>query len=95
MLSIFEKYFKKQEPIEQVKIITRDFDINEFNDWFKTEFDGYDGRKGAAGIFLRTDKLSPHWIGMYLTHIGQDASFDNCYMYYDVVRKDWIDKLSK
>ncbi len=95
MLSIFKKYFKKQEPIEPIKIVSRDFDINEFNDWFKTEFDGYDGRKGAAGIFLRTDKLSPHWIGMFLTYIGQDATFDNCRKYYDVVRKDWINKLSK
>ena len=90
MISKFIDFFKRPEKkIEPVKI-SKDFNIDEFNDWFKNEFDGYDGRKGAAGIFLRTDKLSPNWIKEYLEYIGQDTSYDNVQNHYNIVKKDWI-----
>lgn len=92
----FKDFFKKKHTKLLTKTsepkIKKDFNIEEFNDWFKTDFDGYDGRKDAAGIFLRTDKLSPHWIEQYLDFISQDTSFDNVQKYYDIVRKDWIRK---
>lgn len=91
MISKFRDFFKKPEKIEPTKI-TRNFDINEFNDWFKNDFDGYDGRKGAAGIFLRCDKLSPNWIQQYLEFIGQDTSYENVQKHYDIVRKDWLSR---
>ena len=69
--NIILKLFAKTSNETVVKI-KKDFNIDEFNDWFKNDFDGYDGRKGAAGIFLRTDKLSHSWIVEYLTHIGQE-----------------------
>lgn len=75
------------------QLYTRVFDIDEFNDWFKNEFNGYDGRVGASGIFLRCDKLTPNWIEEYMKHIGQDISYDNIMFYYDVVRKNWINQL--
>ena len=92
MISKFINLFKKSEKeIEPIKI-TKDFDIEEFNNWFKNDFNGYDGRKGAAGIFLRLDKLSPYWIKDYLEFIGQDTSQENVQNHYDIVRKDWINR---
>lgn len=85
-------FFKKQEIKSNPIKITKEFDINEFNDWFKNDFTGYDDRKGAAGIFLRCDKLSPNWIEEYLELIGQDTSYDSIQKYYDIVRKDWISR---
>lgn len=57
MFSKILNFFKKQHIKVEEPIIKKDFNIEEFNDWFKNDFDGYDGRKGASGIFLRTDKL--------------------------------------
>lgn len=95
MIQKFLDYIKvrkaTKEP-EQQKT-PKEFTMDEFNEWFKTEFDGYDGRKGAPGIFLRTDKLSPHWILQYLEYIGQDTSEENVDKYYIMVRKDWINQL--
>lgn len=81
------------EPQEEVIKETKPFNIDEFNEWFKTEFTGYDGRKGAPGIFLRIDKLSIDWIGDYLKEINQDCSYENKQKYYEIVRKDWAKKL--
>jgi hypothetical protein len=80
---------------EYIPIIKKDFNIKEFNKWFCYEFENYDGRKGAIGIFLRTDKLSSDWIKEYLETIGQETSFVNVQMYYLIVRNDWIDRLTK
>jgi hypothetical protein len=81
---------KQSEPVK----VKKDFNMDEFNNWFITEFDGYDGHKGAAGIFLRTDKLSPYWVEQYLDSIGQDTSYENIQKYYDIVRMDWIRTLN-
>lgn len=98
-MKIFETikniFGKKSETEIESKIIKKDFDIEEFNHWFKYSFDNYDGRKGAIGIFLRTDKLSPNWIKEYLISIGQDDSYENVEYHYQIVRKDWRNKLSK
>lgn len=45
MIWKFKDFFKNNQKSIPVKII-KDFNIDEFNEWFKTEFDGYDGRKG-------------------------------------------------
>lgn len=81
--------------ITDINDIKKDFNIEEFNNWFKYEFDGYDGRKGAEGIFLRTDKLSSEWVKQYLETIGQDTDFDNVQKYYDIVREEWLNLLNK
>lgn len=91
ILSKIINFFNPVKKVEPIKI-TKQFDIDEFNDWFKNDFDGYDGRKGAAGIFLRCDKLSPYWIEQYLEFIGQDISYENVQKHYDIVRKDWISR---
>jgi hypothetical protein len=94
MIKKFIDYFKKTKTEEPKKeILKKEFNIEDFNNWFKTEFDGYDGRKGAAGIFLRTNKLSPYWVETYLEYIGQDTSYENIQKHYELVRKDWINKL--
>lgn len=93
MIKKFKNFFSpKKEVIEKKPIIKKDFNIKEFNDWFKNDFEGYDGRKGAAGIFTRTDKLSPNWIKEYLELIGQDTSYENVEKHYQLVRKDWISR---
>jgi chemotaxis regulatin CheY-phosphate phosphatase CheZ len=92
--NIFSK--NVSDKIEEcIPIIKKDFDIGEFNEWFCYKFENYDGRKGALGIFLRTDKLSSDWIEEYLETIGQETSFVNVQMYYIIVRNDWRDRLSK
>lgn len=92
--NIFGKKSETESETES-KIIKKDFDIEEFNEWFMNDFTGYDGRKGAIGIFLRTDKLSSNWIKEYLISIGQDDSYENVEYHYQIVRKDWRNKLSK
>lgn len=91
MIWKFKDFFKKNKNVEEPKIV-KDFNIDEFNEWFKNEFEGYDGRKGAAGIFLRTDKLSPNWIKEYLELIGQETSYEYIQKYYAIVREDWISR---
>ena len=83
---------EKSETQSKPKVV-KDFDIDEFNHWFKTEFDGYDGREGAPGIFLRLDKFSPNWVKMYLDLIGQDTSYENVEKYYQLIRADWKKRL--
>jgi hypothetical protein len=74
----FKNFFKFSKEEKSEEKVSKEFDIDEFNHWFKTEFDGYDGRKGAPGIYLRTDKLSQYWIKDYLELIGQDTSHEKC-----------------
>lgn len=91
-LSRFRDYFRKKEEPKPEPKVRKEFDIEEFNEWFKNDFEGYDGRKGAAGIFLRTDKLSSYWVEDYLKHIGQDPTYEDVQKYYQIVRKDWMNK---
>lgn len=94
-MGFLKKLFKKKkkpEPTPPV-IIVRDFDIEEFNEWFKTEYDGYDGRKGCAGIFLRLDKFSTEWVKDYLEFIGQETDYNTVRKYYEIIREDWLKKL--
>lgn len=95
MISKIKKFFSRKKPQEaaiEVKV-KKDFNIEEFNEWFKTEFDGYDGRKGAAGIFLRLDKFSPYWVKTYLEHIGQESNLENIYHCYDIIRENWLKQI--
>jgi hypothetical protein len=95
MISKIKKFFSRKKPQEaaiEVKV-KKDFNIDEFNEWFKTEFSGYDGKKGAPGIFLRLDKFSPHWVKSYLEYIGQEPTTEETLHYYDIIREDWLKKI--
>lgn len=95
-MKYLKNIFKKKEIIEKPVYIRRDFNIDEFNNWFNNEYDGYDGRKGATGIFLRTDKLSNNMISDYFEHLGytKDEAEQEAFTHYDVIRKDWRAKLA-
>lgn len=83
------------KPIEYKELQIDNFDVEHFNYWFCELYEGYDGRKGCKGIFLRTDKLSPSMMQDYLDHIGCEPSYKNVWLIEPIIRKDWIDKLSK
>lgn len=95
MIRKFINYFKKDKQEDTTEIIKKDFNVEEFNDWFNNEYDGYDGRKGNKGIFLRLDKLSPYMIEDYLKYIGQETTDNNIYKYNSIIRKDWLEKINK
>lgn len=81
--------------LDDKKVILEKFNIENFNTWFKNDYSGYDGHRGAPGIFLRTDKLSPHMIKDYFIYLGysKNESERMSYDYWDIVRKDWVSKL--
>ena len=85
---LYDNKHKNVEVIKEKGV----FKVEEFNDWFKTEYTGYDGHKGAAGIFLRTDKLSPSMINDYLLHIGFSniEADQQSFLLWEEVRKNWI-----
>lgn len=90
---LYDNKYKK-EHVENIKE-KGVFKVEEFNVWFKTDYTGYDGHKGAPGIFLRTDKLSPSMIQDYLLHIGfnKNEAEEQAYILWEEVRKNWISKL--
>lgn len=92
ILTKIENIFKKKEnPVEKD---IKPFCIDEFNEWFKNDYE-YDGRKGGAvGIFLRIDKLSLDTIEQYLEHIGQDTDYSTVNFYYAYIRAEWKNKLN-
>ena len=96
-MKIISKFFNfKNNKETQNKILQtpkKEFNIDEFNNWFQTEFDGYDGRKGAPGIFLRLDKFTAFWVEDYLKYIGQNPSWEDVTNCYQIIRKDWLEKL--
>ena len=84
----FMDFFTKER---YKKLPPKEFNIDEFNHWFKNDYTGYGGTKGAPGIFLRTDKLSKSMIEDYLIHLGyENISYEDINKYYDLVRKNWI-----
>jgi hypothetical protein len=84
---------KNSKVIEKKTIISKPFDIVEFNNWFKNDYRGYGGI-GASGIFLRLDKLSPNMVKDYLEYINEDTSHENVYHHYLIIRNDWLDRLN-
>lgn len=97
ILSLFSG--KKEEVVHiKKKIELPDeiiFDVDKFNKWFCYEYSGYDGRVGARGIFLRTDKLSPHMISEYFDHLNIESDYNKEQELMDKVRKNWIDRMSR
>ena len=94
-LDFFNKKNNDKKNNDTKPVIKKEFNIDEFNDWFKNEYTGYGGYKGARGIFLRTDKLSHNMIKDFLEEIGfKDPSYEDTLKYYEIVRKDWINKLN-
>lgn len=97
LLPLVVKYWPKRKVVQETAVDPKEFNVENFNEWFKTEYDGYDGRKGAAGIFLRTDKLSPHMVKDYLLSLGHGSieAEELSYKHWQDVRKDWLDKLHR
>jgi hypothetical protein len=97
-MKYLRRFFNSKKKQEEVKPIEppKPFNIDEFNDWFNNEYDGYDGRRGAPGIFLRTDKLSNNMIVDYFKKLGynQNDAEEQAFKHYDVIRKDWRAKLA-
>ncbi len=95
-MKYLKRLFKKKELEKSVVTEKKAFNIDEFNNWFNNEYEGYDGRKGAAGIFLRTDKLSNCMISDYFEHLGysKDEAEQEAFTHYDIIRKDWRAKLA-
>ena len=98
-MSIFDykNFFKKKEEEKQISksILSENeiFDVEKFNNWFCNDYDGYDGRKGARGIFLRLDKLSPHMITDWFDHLNIDYVWEDENKMMELVRKNWRKKL--
>lgn len=61
-LKFFKELFGKGKKEEITTPTSKDFNVDEFNHWFNNIYDGYDGKMGASGIYLRLDKLSPNMI---------------------------------
>lgn len=92
--NIFKK--KKEEP--KTKTILSDeekFNVEKFNDWFCNEYDGYDGRIGNKGIFLRLDKLSGHMISDWLEYLYVEYDESDIRKMTDLIRENWREKLSR
>lgn len=94
----FKDFFKKKEsPKEESKIDLPEeelFNVEKFNDWFCNEYSGYDGRQGAMGIFLRTDKLSQSMITDWFDYLNANYTFDDVMKMQELIRKDWRRKLN-
>ena len=91
-IKLFEYFLsnKEKEEINKTKKVdVETIDVEKFNTWFKEEYDGYDGRGGGKGIFLRTDKLSPSMIEAYFKHLNIDSDE---YKFKEKVRKNWLKK---
>lgn len=94
----YKNFFKKKEEEKIQKPVLTDsdiFDADKFNDWFCNEYDGYDGRVGNKGIFLRLDKLSPHMIHDWFEHLDEFYVPDDIRRMTSLVREDWLNKLSE
>jgi hypothetical protein len=89
IIKSFKKFFNKEEPK-----IKKDFNIEEFNNWFINDYEGYGGKGGAKGIYLRLDKLSPSMINDYLLEIGysKEDVYKNSNRCLNEIRKDWNSK---
>jgi len=86
----FNLFKKKKEP--KPKTILSDeekFNVENFNDWFNTIYDGYTGRPGAPGIFLRTDKLGNNMIEDWFEYLNVEYSYAEVIKMHELVRLNW------
>lgn len=92
----FKNFFKKkiEEPKEEFKYTLEEIlNIDFFNIWFKTLYEGYGGRPGgAAGIFGRTDKLSESMVQDYFDYYKIDVEFKTIIKFYREIRDEWMKK---
>ncbi|MCK9417041.1 hypothetical protein M0Q97_10315 [Candidatus Dojkabacteria bacterium] len=63
--------------------------VDNFNKWLRTEYSGYGGRGGAAGIIGRKDKLSTSMIEDYFTYQGVQCSNAEIRDFQDKIRLAW------
>ncbi len=87
MFSFFNKKPKHTVPDYII------YSVDNFNNWFNAPKKSY----ANPGIFLRTDKLSTHFIAEYLKdcynlelHEQEMLLISN---FYESIKKDWINKL--
>lgn len=88
----FDNFFKKKKEEEKPKSILPEdkiFNIENFNDWFCNEYEGYDGRKGAKGIFKRLDKLGSSTIEDWFKFLNVEYTYDDVMKMTELIRKNW------
>jgi hypothetical protein len=90
LIKSFKNFFNKKEVVREKGI----FNVEEFNKWFINDYDGYGGKGGAKGIYLRTDKLSESMVIDYLKELGysEEEASENAYKYLLEIQKNWISK---
>ena len=76
-ISNFKSFFKKK------------FNVENFNDRFKTIYSGYTGYPGAPGIFLRTDKLGNNMIEDWFKYLNVEYSYEDTMKMNELVRLNW------
>jgi len=88
----FKSFFKKKKAEPTPKLILSDeekFNVENFNEWFKTIYSGYTGSPGAPGIFLRTDKLGHTMIEDWFEYLNIEYSYNDMKKMYELVRSNW------
>ena len=90
IFNIFKNKKEEYKPITKKKFILDDTsNVEKFNYWFCHEYEGYDGRKGAIGIFKRLDKLSPNMIEDWFNHLNVDYEFTDISRMIYLIRLNW------
>jgi hypothetical protein len=95
---MFDKFFKKEKPVFVPKKYVM-FNVDTFNQWFNDKDNG--AVYAHEGIFLRLDKLSKSHITDYLLKchniVGNpyELYFNDIELFYEEIRKDWLEKLNK
>ena len=93
MLKFFTKEVSVSYPVPEYVILS----VDNFNNWFNRKDNN--AIYAHPGIFLRTDKLCVAHVLDYMDvcygiKSNQASSDYNLYDFYDLIRKDWIEKLN-
>ena len=92
MVKLFKKKEQKKEKLKLSK--EEMYFVDNFNEWFCNIYDGYDGRIGNKGIFLRLDKLSPNMIMDWFEYLNCEYDSNDEYVMMDKIRENWLNKIS-
>ena len=89
----FKSFFNKKEELKaKPKSVLSDeekFNVDNYNEWFKTIYSGYSDSLGAPGIFLRLDKLDHSMITDWFEYINVDYDDSDAWKMYELVRLNW------